>query len=177
MTHATCACGAVSLALSGTPIFAVECCCTSCRTANAAFEALPGAEPVLTPHGATPYTVFRKDRVAPTAGTEHLVAHRLSPEAHTRRVIATCCNQPMYLEFEAGHWLSIYTARIPEADRTPISLRTMTGDLPDPSVLPSDVPNPRTHTVGFMARLFAAWVAMGFRVPAVDWPSEAPSEA
>jgi hypothetical protein len=44
----------------------------------------------------------------------------------------------------------------------------MTGDLPDPSSLPKDIPNLKTHTISFYAKLFAAWVAMGFRNPKIE---------
>lgn len=172
-TRAACHCGQVTIAFEGLPIMSAECCCTSCQTAGARFERLEGAGPVLTPYGATPYTMVRKDRVRLESGAGQLEALRLKPGASTRRVVATCCNTPMFLEFVAGHWMSIYSERIAPGARQPIRLRTMTGDLPDPSVLPDDVPNPRKHTVGFMARLLGAWVAMGFRSPKIDWTEEA----
>ncbi|WP_439526583.1 hypothetical protein [Roseovarius mucosus] len=44
-------------------------------------------------------------------------------------------------------------------------MRTMTSDLPEGSTLPDDIPNAKKHSLGFFAKLFAAWVAMGFRSP------------
>ncbi|MNT34101.1 hypothetical protein D3C72_1700590 [compost metagenome] len=44
-------------------------------------------------------------------------------------------------------------------------MRTMVGDLPDPSVLPADVPNLKQHSLRFYARLMKAWIAMGLRSP------------
>jgi hypothetical protein len=44
----------------------------------------------------------------------------------------------------------------------------MTRSRPDGVELPDDVPNPKTHTLTFYARLFRAWAAMRFRAPAVD---------
>ena len=44
----------------------------------------------------------------------------------------------------------------------------MTGDLPDTSSLPKDMPNLKTHTVKFYAKLLAAWIGMGFRNPKIE---------
>ena len=41
----------------------------------------------------------------------------------------------------------------------------MTSDLPEGAVLPDDVPNARKQNLAFFAKLFGAWVAMGFRNP------------
>jgi hypothetical protein len=41
----------------------------------------------------------------------------------------------------------------------------MTGDLGDRSALPGDIPNLKSHSIGFYAKLLATWVAMGFRNP------------
>ena len=49
----------------------------------------------------------------------------------------------------------------------PLELRTMTGDLPDASVLPDDVPNLKQQSLAFYWRLFRAWAAMGFRSPTI----------
>jgi hypothetical protein len=48
-----------------------------------------------------------------------------------------------------------------------LELRTMTGDLEDRSVLPSDVTNARWQSLPFFYRLFTAWVGMGFRNPEI----------
>lgn len=161
--RAACACGQVAFELSRTPIMTTSCHCESCRTAGAQFAA-HGAETRDRLSG-TPFVLFRKDRVRCLAGGERLADHRLSPEATTRRVIAQCCQTPMFLEFEKGHWLSIYRDRLPPGDRPPVELRTMTVDQPDGVPLPDDVPNLPRHSGKFMWRLFAAWAAMGFRTP------------
>ncbi|WP_417249376.1 GFA family protein [Celeribacter sp.] len=174
----TCRCGDCILVAEGAPIIAADCCCKSCRTAAARMEALEAAPRVTDVHGATPFVACRKDRVRLLAGEENLAQMWLKDGASTRRVIATCCNTPMFLEFEKGHWLSLYKDRLPEADQPPAALRTMTKDLDDPSALPDDVPNAKSHTVGFMWRLLTAWARMGFKAPRNDWgrrplPSEA----
>lgn len=161
-THLGCRCGAVSLEVRGPQIASVECLCASCQAAGRTLGGLPDAAPVLDSKGATPFVMHRKDRVAITAGQDKLRAYRLPGSASTRRVLATCCNTPVFLEFTAGHWLSLYAALWPEAIRPAVEMRTMTGSRDD---LPRDVPNLRTHSLGFYARLFSAWAAMGFRKP------------
>ena len=106
-THLSCSCGQVRLELDGPPIINAECCCTSCRTAGDRIAALPGAPSYRTAWGATPYVLARKDRVRFTGGIEHLAEFRLTPTSHTRRVVATCCNSPVFTEFQGGHWLSL----------------------------------------------------------------------
>lgn len=149
-------------------MLSVECCCDSCREAGAQLQQLPGAAQVLGPHGQTRFELYRKDRVRFVSGADRLQEYRLKPDAPTRRVVAGCCNSPVFLEFENGHWLSVYGGLWPEAALPPLQLRTMTGDLPDASVLPGDVPNARTLPLSFMWALLAAWVAMGFRVPKIE---------
>ena len=163
----SCACGKVHIEAVGAPIVSVECCCNSCREAGKRMQALPGAPNVLEPTGATPCVLMRKDRVRFVSGIEHLKEFRLTPKSKTRRVVAACCNTPVFLEFQGGHWLSIYTTLWPEGSVPPLEMRTMAMDLPDPSVLPDDVPNGRRQPFAFMARLLGAWIAMGFRSPKI----------
>lgn len=51
-------------------------------------------------------------------------------------------------------------------------MRTMTADLPDASVLSDDVPNAKSQTLPFFAKLMGAWIAMGFRSPKVPVKGE-----
>lgn len=163
-----CACGATRIEVSGAPILVTECLCDSCRAAAARFAALPGARDILTDHGATPAAEYRKDRVRFLAGSEQLREFKLKPDAGTRRVVAACCNTPLFLEVKGGHWLSIYLHLWPERDRPKPQMRTMTGDLADASRLPDDIPNLKTHTITFYAKLLGAWIAMGFRNPRIE---------
>ena len=93
----------------------------------------------------------------------------MSEDSKTRRVVAICCNTPMFLEFTDGHWLSIYGGRWPETSLPALEIRTMTRDRPEGVELPDDVPNPKTHTFSFYVKLFRAWAAMRFRVPKVEF--------
>lgn len=171
-TTLQCACGKTKLVVKGAPIASVECCCASCQDAGRRFEHLPQARPVLTAYGATPFVLYRKDRVIFLSGIEGLKAHRLSKEAATRRVVASCCNTPMFLEFKGGHWLSIYGMLWPNGSRPPLVLRTVTKDVEWRNTLPNDAPNAKEHTLSFYGKLFKAWAAMGFRSPGIEIKGE-----
>lgn len=165
---ASCQCGLVTLELTGKPIMAATCYCQSCQTAGHGFEALPGAPAVVGADGGTPYVLVRKDRLTWLSGSNRLAEHRLKPDSPTRRFVAQCCNAPIALEFTKGHWLSIYSARLPEGERPAAEMRTIVGDRPEGVELPGDIPNYRTPSGKFMWRLLKAWAAMGFRAPPIE---------
>jgi len=167
VTRLACACGQVRLEADRAPIISAECHCNSCRTAGARLRALPAAPPFLETNGGTRFVLYRKDRVRFLEGTEALKELRLEPGATTRRVVATCCNTPVFLDFENGHWLSLYGCLWPAGTLPPPELRTMTSDLPDRSVLPDDLPNGKRQSISFFAKLLGAWIAMGFRRPKI----------
>ena len=48
----------------------------------------------------------------------------------------------------------------------------MTRDLEDPSALPDDVPNAKSHNFSFFIKLLGAWIAMGFRSPKIPVKGE-----
>ena len=166
-TRLSCTCGKVEIEVTGDPILTAECCCNSCRAAGDRFEQLPGAPSFRTALRTTPYVLVRKDRFRIVSGAEQLRQFRLKPKSQTRRVVAACCNTPLFTEFQAGHWLSLYASLWPEAERPRMEMRTMTGDLPDASILPADIPNLKSQSGAFFGRLLWAWIAMGFRVPKI----------
>lgn len=174
-TPLQCTCGALRLEVRGTCIVRAECHCNSCRAAGARLSTLQPKPAFLNDNGGTPYVLFRKDRVLWLQGTQQLREYRLSPDATTRRVVASCCNTPVFLEFESGHWLSLYSSLWPANTRPTPQLRTMTSDLPAPASLPNDIPNSKTQSASFMLKLLGAWIAMGFRVPKLADIEAAPS--
>ena len=164
---ASCRCGAVVLEVAGAPIVHAICYCASCQEAGGRIEQLPDAPPILDANGGTDFVLYRKDRVRCVQGGERLEAHRLKPESPTRRMVATCCNSAMFLDFTKGHWLTLYRARIP-GSVPPLEMRVMTADRREGVVLPQDVPNYAAHSGKFMSKLLAAWLRMGFRTPKVE---------
>jgi hypothetical protein len=143
----TCRCGATALSAVGTPIMVATCRCENCRAAARQFEA-EGANPVIGADGGVDYVLFRKDRVTVLRGKDNLIDRRLTTGSPTRRVVATCCHSPMFLDFAPGHWLSLYRSGL--ADQVP-------------------APGVRTYTVRFFLKLIGAWAAMGFRRPGLSF--------
>ncbi len=169
----TCRCGAVRLTLSGSSIMSSECMCTSCRSASDVFAALPDGIGMTDGKGATHVIIHRADKVACDAGAEHLQQHRLTPDSPTRRILASCCNTPMFLDFEPGHWVSLYGINWPENDRPAVEYRMFCNDLTDASRLSNDVPNGRPMPLGAVWRLASTFALMGFRSPAVAFMQRA----
>lgn len=167
--RAACRCGKVAFETVGAPILSTSCHCASCREAGHQFEALPEATPVSDVHGGTQFLLYRKDRVRCVKGEEYLKEFRLKPDSPTRRVLTTCCNSPMFLEFQNGHWLSMYRDRFSAAEAPPVDMRVMTRDRPAGVELPDDMPNYATHSGKFMWKLLSAWAAMGFRAPKITY--------
>ena len=166
LLFATCQCGEVKLEAVGRPILSVSCYCTSCQEAGRRFEQVASAPPVLDPDGGTGFILYRKDRVQFVMGQEYLEERRLKPASPTRRVVATCCNSAMFLDFTKGHWLSIYRNRFPKGV-PPLDMRVMTKERRAGVELADDLPNYDSHSGKFMFKLIAAWIAMGFRRPEI----------
>jgi hypothetical protein len=161
-----CRCGAVALEVAGAPIAHVVCYCASCQEAGRQIEQMVDAPPVLGPDGGTDFVLYRKDLVQCVRGAERMDERRLRPQSPTRRMVASCCNSAMFLDFTKGHWLTIYRGRLPEP-QPPLEMRIMTAHRPDGLVLAKDVPNYAGHSAKVMLRLLVAWAAMGFRTPKV----------
>jgi hypothetical protein len=164
-TTLACQCGRFHLELTGAPLITAECHCTSCRTAA---ERMETSRPMTAANGGTPYVLYRKDRVTFPDGTALLRGYRLSEKAPTRRVVTTCCDTPVFVEFNGGHWLSIYASLWPTTARPEMEIRTQTGDVPEGTRLDDTLPAGALTTAGFYGKLLTAWIAMGFKSPKID---------
>jgi len=168
-TELKCQCGEVSLSVIDEPIISAECLCSDCQEAGALLQKRTKSPKILDGNGATRFVLYRKDRVKFHTGQEKLRSHYLNDEQKTRRVIAGCCNTPIFLEFKNGHWLSIYGLLWSTEEIPPLEIRTMTRSRPNGIALPDDVANPKTHTLLFFFKLFKAWGAMGFKAPKINF--------
>lgn len=155
-TRLACECGAVEFRVSGSPILGAACHCGDCTAAAAQFEALGGAQSLRDSEGGTPCILFRKDQVTCLKGHDHLRDHRLDPQSLTRRVVATCCESPMFLDYEKGHWFSVYRARLgPDAPQ--LQMRIQTGEMSRPA---GPLPSYTGYPPRFVLKLMAARLAM-----------------
>jgi hypothetical protein len=160
----TCRCGAVALEASGPPILAASCYCADCRRAGEGFAMLPGAPRTMDEDGGTPCVLYRKDRVRCVRGKEQLQEHRLTPASPTRRVVAGCCNTPMFGDFTKGHWLPLYRYRFAGGGVAP-QMRIMTRSRRADVIFADDVPAYSGFPPRFLFKLLAAWAAMKFQKP------------
>lgn len=151
LRKSVCRCGKVALAAYGAPIVTTVCHCSGCREAGRILEGLPHASHILDDQEGTPFVLFRKDRVDCISGSELLAEHRLNGSTPTRRVVATCCNSYMFLDFTKGHWITLVRDRLEDAS----SHRGSTEQ--------------KRQAPLFFARLLLAWVAIGFRTPSIDY--------
>ena len=148
---AVCKCGKVELEARGTPIVATVCHCSGCKEAGRILQSLPEAPRVLDADDGTSFVLYRKDRVDCVKGCEFLREHRLSDTTPTRRVIATCCNSFMFLDFTKGHWITIVRDRLGDGHATVAG------------------PEQKRQSAFFFVRLMIAWARMGFRTPKIDY--------
>jgi hypothetical protein len=138
---------------------AVACYCDDCQRGSRQIETLPDAAPVLGADAGTAYILYRKDRFECVRGGELLRDLRLKENSPTKRVVAGCCNSAMYLDFEKGHWVSVYRARFQEP-AAPVQMHIQTRFKPNPDSASSNVPGYRTFPPLFLVKLLFARIAM-----------------
>ncbi|MCB1336962.1 MAG: hypothetical protein KDK10_05740 [Maritimibacter sp.] len=156
---ATCACGAVEIALDGPPIATLSCCCDDCQAAAARLEALPGAPAFREDCGGTPATLYPRRALKVTRGRDKLDPVRLRDGSPTRRMVATCCNAFLYADFDRGpFWVDVVNARF-TGDAPRPRWRIQTRFLKDPP--PGDIPNHPKYPQGLVWRLALAGVLNG----------------
>lgn len=162
-TTASCSCGSVELEAIGAPITSVACYCDDCQEGSRQIEALPNACPVQGPDGGTTYLLYRKDRVKCSRGAQFLQGYKIRGTSATNRVVATCCNSAMFLNFDSGrHWVSVYRVRL-QGDVPPLQMRIFTKFKPDNSDVPGDVPSYSRVPLKLVAKLVAAKIAMALQ--------------
>ncbi|MBW5799924.1 GFA family protein [Halomonas elongata] len=159
---ARCTCGEVELEMTGNPILSAACHCDDCQVGSEQLERLPNAPKILDSAGGTAYLLYRKDRVRCPRGDEHLSDHKLKSTSPTSRVVASCCNTFMYLDFQRGHWLSMSRDRFVKDD-WPLQMRIQTRFKPEGSTLPDDAPSYSAYPFKLIGKLVAARIAMLFQ--------------
>jgi hypothetical protein len=159
---ASCACGSVELDAIGAPIVGAVCYCDDCQAGARRIEALPNAAPVQDADGGTAYLLYRKDRLTCSKGADLLQRLKIKDKSATNRVVASCCNAAMMLDFDDGKpWISVYRARF-EGDVPALQMRINTRFRVGSGPLPDDLPRYAGFPARFIARLMVAWLAVRF---------------
>ena len=123
-----CDCRKVRLRLHGTCEAATICHCAECQTAAVVFENQFNRAR-SEPGGGTTFAIWRKDRVDCVMGADHLAGHRLTDDTPSRRVIATCCGTPMFIDRKGRPWVGLFADRLPPDRRPAPRWRTFCKDL------------------------------------------------
>lgn len=160
---ASCSCGSVEVEAFGAPIATGVCYCADCQEGARQIEVLPGAPPVADADGGTACILYPKDRIACTKGADRLKNYKIRAKSVTNRVVATCCNTAMFMNFDKGpFWVSAYRARF-TGDVPPVEMRICTKSKPADVVLPNDVPSHPSYPPSMIWKLLKARLAMAFR--------------
>jgi len=160
----SCLCGQVALEAVGAPIASVVCYCDDCQEGARQLRSLPNAVPIEEPTGGTGYLAYRKDRVRPVKGAALLRPLKIRKDSATNRVIATCCNTPMLLNFDDGkHWVDLYRSRC-HAHVPPVQMRICTKFKSEGRTIPTDAPQYPRHPVSLLMKLVLAKAAMVLRL-------------
>jgi hypothetical protein len=155
-----CRCGGVELTLTGEPFMVNICHCDDCQRASAELERLPDGAKILDGFGGTGYVLYRKDRVRVTKGADKLTDHRIEGEANTHRTVALCCWSPLYLDFEPGHWVSLFRQRF--TDPVPAIQRRINTRFIPAGPRPDDgLPQAKGFPLVMIAKLIGTKIAMG----------------
>jgi len=136
----SCKCGQVKLDVTGKPFMVAACYCDDCQAGWRRIEALVNAAPVLDDRGGIENLYFRNDRVRVVQGEEFLQPFKLRPESPMRRVVANCCNTPMYSSREDFRFMNIIRARF-GPDAPPLEGRYFTRYSPEQPFVSHDVPS------------------------------------
>jgi len=136
------------------------CYCDDCQKGAEQIEALPNAGAVREDDGGTAYILYRKDRIACAKGTELLRRYKLKEASITNRMVASCCNSAMFVNFDRGpHWVSAYRARF-HGKPPPLQFRICTKFKPESTLLSDDVPSHPGYPPALAVKLLASRVAM-----------------
>lgn len=164
-THMTarCRCGSVEIEATGAPIVSSVCYCADCQHGSRQIEALPNAGSVCDADGGTAYILFRKDRINCSKGASLLKSYKIKTGSVTNRVVATCCNAAMYMNFDKGpQWVSAFRARF-QGDLPPLDMRICTRFRPDGFAIPKDAPSYPGYPPRLMLKLLTSALAMWLR--------------
>jgi hypothetical protein len=158
-----CHCGTVECVGQSAPFLCAVCYCDHCQEAARQIEAAGKGPPVTDADGGTALCLIRDDRFRIERGANLLQPHRRDPTSATSRMVATCCNSAMYLDFADGRfWKSAMMNRI-VGTRPAIEMRLCTRYRESALPWPDDAPRHDKFPLSALARVGRQWLAMKFR--------------
>lgn len=145
----------------GPAIACLACYCDDCQSAaRQLVEA--GASSPRDPDGGTSLVLYRKDRFHVLSGQVYLRPHKLRADSATNRIVASCCNTPLFLQFDKGpHWVSIFRSLV-EAP-PPLEMRIATRFMPTLEQATDGIPTYPAFPWRLPAKLVASRIAMMFK--------------
>lgn len=159
-----CSCGQVELRAQGEPMFCIVCYCDDCQAGSAQVEALPNARRVKDELGGTGYVLVRRDRIQWVRGKDIIRRYKIREQSATRRNVATCCNSPVIVDFDAWQpWVSLFSTAI-VGHCPPPAMRLFTKFAPQPELIPQDIPCHERFPLSFPLKVLktAAAMRLGF---------------
>jgi hypothetical protein len=160
---ARCRCGGVEIEAIGAPIVSAVCYCADCQSGSRQIEELPNAGFVRDADGGTAYILFRKDRLNWSKSAALLKSYKIKTGSATNRVVATCCNSAMFMNFDKGpFWVSAYRARF-QGDLPPLEMRICTRSRPGGVAISADAPSYPGYPPALMMKLLKSGLAMWLR--------------
>jgi hypothetical protein len=121
--------------------------------------------PAATADGGTEFMLFRWDRVACMRGAENLHAMKLTPASNTWRMVAGCCETPMYVGFDDKKpWVPALRAQF-GAGAPPVEMRICTRFRPSNDKTADGPPSHPGYPPAMIVRILAAWPLMLFSRP------------
>jgi hypothetical protein len=113
--------------------------------------------------------VFRRDRIACT-GAQTACGRRGTDASKTRRMIAGCCAEPMYLAFDDKRpWVSAFRASFGDCT-SPVVMRICTRFRRSEAEVVDGLRSRPGYPLGMMVRIMPAWPLMLFSRPARALP-------
>lgn len=154
-----CQCGAIECKGAGLPFLSAVCYCDHCQEAAHQIEA-KGGPLVADADGGTALCLIRNDKFKIERGSDKLRPHLRDSASSTSRMVASCCNSAMFLDFTDGRfWKSVMIARI-AGPKPKIEMRLCTRYRNSLLPWPDEAPRHAKFPVSALARIGRQWLDM-----------------
>lgn len=160
LTTLRCQCGAVECVGKGAPFLSATCYCDHCQEAAGQIESAGNSPAVTDPDGGTALCLIREDKFSIERGNDLLRPHQIEPNSPTSRMVASCCNSAMFLQFSDGRfWKSALVNRI-VGPKPAIEMRLCTRFRSSELPWPDHAPRHAGFPLSALWRVARQWFAM-----------------